>query len=105
MLCHALESYTAVPFSDRVGGVPKSPMHRPAYQGCNPISDVWSSYALTQCAKYFARAVTNPDDDEAREQMCLAATAAGVGFGMHHFMCALCSHECSFLLSALCRYE
>ena len=32
-------------------------------------------------SKYFVRAVENPDDDEAREKMQLAAAFAGVGFG------------------------
>lgn len=43
-------------------------------------SDIWSGFALTQCAKYLARAVEDRDD-EALEKMCLASTAAGVGFG------------------------
>jgi hydroxyacid-oxoacid transhydrogenase len=50
-------------------------------QGCNPISDIWSGYALRQCAKYLLRAVSDGSDIEARENMCLASTAAGVGFG------------------------
>lgn len=80
VLCHALESFTAVPFHKR-SLAPISPEFRPAYQGCNPVSDIWSSYALQQCSKYLLRAVQNPDDLEAKEQMCLASTAAGVGFG------------------------
>lgn len=81
VLCHALESFTAVPYAKR-GPAPSSPMLRPAYQGCNPISDIWSGFALQQCAKYLTRAVEN-NDPEAREKMCLASTAAGVGFGMY----------------------
>lgn len=79
VLCHALESYTAVPYHKR-GPAPSSPLLRPAYQGCNPISDIWSGFALQQCHKYIARAVED-DDPIAREQMALASTAAGVGFG------------------------
>jgi hydroxyacid-oxoacid transhydrogenase len=79
VLCHALESYTAVPYFKR-SAAPASPMLRPAYQGCNPISDIWSAFALKQCMKYLPRAVED-NDPEAREQMCLASTAAGVGFG------------------------
>jgi hydroxyacid-oxoacid transhydrogenase len=79
VLAHALESYTAVPYHQR-SAAPPTPMHRPAYQGCNPISDIWSGFALQQCAKYLVRAVEERDD-EALEQMCLASTAAGVGFG------------------------
>ena len=54
---------------------------RPAYQGSNPISDVWSLQALRMVAKYLVRAVDDPSDDEARAQMLLAASYAGVGFG------------------------
>eukprot|EP01034_Spumella_vulgaris_P029748 gene29748-36843_t len=80
VLCHALESFTAVKFNERITGAPSSPLTRPAYQGCNPISDIWSGFALQQTSKFIRRAVED-NDPHAREQMCLAATAAGVGFG------------------------
>jgi hydroxyacid-oxoacid transhydrogenase len=54
---------------------------RPAYQGSNPISDVWSLQALRMVAKYLPRAVKDPGDGEARAKMILAASYAGVGFG------------------------
>ena len=79
VLCHALESYTAVPYQQRHTGAPARPQLRPAYQGSNSISDIWSGYALQQCNKYLLRAVEG--DPYAREQMCLASTSAGVGFG------------------------
>jgi len=79
VLSHAIESYTALPFHERQR--PERPVLRPAYQGSNPISDVWSLEALRWVSKYFVRAVENPDDDEAREKMQLAASYAGVGFG------------------------
>lgn len=84
VLCHALESFTAVPYQKRHTGAPASPQLRPAYQGSNSISDIWSGYALQQCAKYLLRAVEG--DPFAREQMCLASTAAGVGFGKFHLV-------------------
>jgi hydroxyacid-oxoacid transhydrogenase len=79
VLSHALESYTAIPFSDRPH--PERPILRPAYQGSNPISDLWSLEALRLVARYLVRAVEDPSDDEARSHMLLAASFAGVGFG------------------------
>lgn len=51
---HALESYTALPYSQRAP-CPPNPINRPAYQGSNPISDVWSRHALNVVAKYMKR--------------------------------------------------
>ena len=79
VLSHALESYTALPFEQRPH--PDRPALRPAYQGSNPISDVWSLQALRMVAQYLVRAVEDPSDDEARANMLLAASYAGVGFG------------------------
>ncbi|RPA89518.1 Dehydroquinate synthase-like protein [Choiromyces venosus 120613-1] len=80
VLCHALESYTAIPYNERRPR-PTNPILRPAYQGANPISDVFSFKALQMTVKYLPRAVCDPDDQEAQSQMLLAATLAGVGFG------------------------
>jgi len=79
ILSHAIESFTAMPFTGRP--MPDRPALRPAYQGSNPISDVWSMQALRMVATYIVRAVADPSDDEARSQMLLAAAYAGVGFG------------------------
>lgn len=79
VLSHAIESYTAMPFSDR--SLPDRPSARPAYQGSNPISDVWSLQALRMVARYLVRAVEDPADDEARSNMILASAYAGIGFG------------------------
>ena len=76
---HALESYTALPFDRRTR--PERPLLRPAYQGANPISDVWSAEAVRLAARYLLRAVEDPDDEEARGKMLLAASYAGIGFG------------------------
>jgi hydroxyacid-oxoacid transhydrogenase len=79
ILCHAVESYTALPYTDR----PRSerPSQRPPYQGSNPTSDVWSLEALRMVSRFLVRAVDDPSDDEARANMLLAASYAGVGFG------------------------
>src|SRR5215469_12323862 len=79
VLSHAIESYTAIPFRQRPR--PERPILRPAYQGSNPISDLWSLEALRLVATYLRRAVADPADDEARASMLLAASYAGIGFG------------------------
>jgi len=78
ILCHALESYTARPYTsyDR-----KTPGQRVPYCGANPISDMWSEKAMALLAGAFRRAVRDGDDTEARGEMALAATMAGLGFG------------------------
>lgn len=80
VLCHSLESWTAIPYHQRTPR-PSNPLNRPAYQGANPISDIFSLQALRDTVKYLPRAVKDPDDHEAQSQMLLAATLAGVGFG------------------------
>ena len=78
ILCHALESYTARWFTDFDA---KTPEQRVPYCGANPIADMWAEKSLSLLAGAFRRAVRNGDDAEAREQMALAATFAGLGFG------------------------
>lgn len=80
VLCHSLESWTAIPYNERTPR-PTNPINRPAYQGANPISDIFSLQALRSTVQYLPRAVRDPDDFEAQSQMLLAATLAGVGFG------------------------
>jgi hydroxyacid-oxoacid transhydrogenase len=79
VLSHAIESYTAMPFSDRPA--PEHPRMRPAYQGSNPISDIWATKAMEMVASTLERVVNQPDDIEARGTMMLAAAYAGIGFG------------------------
>ncbi|MDE9367288.1 iron-containing alcohol dehydrogenase [Luteipulveratus sp. YIM 133132] len=78
ILCHALESYTARPYTsyDR-----KQPHERVPYCGSNPIADMWSEKALELLAGSFRRAVRDGDDRAARTDMAMAATFAGMGFG------------------------
>ncbi|MCJ1272181.1 hypothetical protein MMC22_012089 [Lobaria immixta] len=80
VLCHSLESWTAIPYHQRIPR-PSNPISRPAYQGANPISDIFSFQALRSTIKYLPRAVRDPDDTEAQSEMLLAATLAGIGFG------------------------
>lgn len=79
VLSHAIESYTTIPYTDRPR--PERPVLRPAYQGRNPISDLWALESLRMVAEFLPRAAADAGDDEARGQMLLAAAYAGIGFG------------------------
>ncbi len=79
ILSHAVESFTALPYTSRPR--PASPALRPAYQGSNPISDIWALQALRMVARCLVPSVEDPENGEARAEMILAASYAGVGFG------------------------
>ena len=79
IVCHALESYTARWYEtyDR-----KTPEQRVTYCGSNPVSDLWSEGSMSLLAAAFRRAVRHGTEDvQARSDMMLAATFAGMGFG------------------------
>ncbi len=78
ILCHALESYTARWYADYDA---KRPEERVPYCGANPIADLWSERALGLLSGAFRRAVRDGSDAAAREELALAATFAGLGFG------------------------
>ena len=79
VLSHAIESFTAIPFDSRPA--PESPALRPAYQGANPVSDIWACRAMEMVARYLPEVLARPEDEIARGQMMLAAAYAGIGFG------------------------
>ena len=79
VLSHALESYTALPYSRRPA--PPSPRLRPMSQGANPWSDLGCGEALRLLGRYLLRAVADANDAEAREQVMWASTFAGIAFG------------------------
>jgi hydroxyacid-oxoacid transhydrogenase len=79
VLCHALESYTARPYTARTA--PPAPAARPMSQGRNPWSDVGSLEALRLVGEHLVRAVRDAADHEAREALAWAATLAGIAFG------------------------
>ncbi|XP_050404210.2 hydroxyacid-oxoacid transhydrogenase, mitochondrial [Patella vulgata] len=97
VLCHALESYTALPYNER-SPCPENPNLRPAYQGSNPMSDIWCEHALRITSKYIKRAVYDNDDMEARSAMHHASSYAGIGFG--NSGCHAC-HGLSYSISGL----
>ena len=78
VLSHGIESFTAKPFNQReYFGDPKL---RPAYQGSNPISDIWAKSTIKMVAENIVESTLN-NNETSREKMMLAASAAGVGFG------------------------
>ncbi|GIT19446.1 MAG: hypothetical protein CM1200mP39_22520 [Dehalococcoidia bacterium] len=77
VLCHGIDLHSSALFTTTA---PPTPAHPPAYQGSNPISDVWALAALDLVGNNILNAVLD-DDDNARSNMALAATFAGVGFG------------------------
>ena len=78
IVCHAVESYTAKDYRrfDR-----KRPEDRVAYCGSNPMSDLWCEQAMRLVARSFRTAVERGTDVDARTDMMMAATFAGMGFG------------------------
>ena len=79
VLSHALESYTARPYTARER--PATPGARPMSQGANPFSDIACAEAMRILGANIVRAVSDPNDAEARERMLFAALLAGIGFG------------------------
>merc|ERR1712176_591827 len=79
VLCHAMESYTALPFNQRPR--PDSPVLRPAYQGSNPLSDIWSLNAMEKVLQNLKQFLADPENPEPRYNMLLSSTMAGIGFG------------------------
>ena len=78
ILCHALESYTARPYTTYER---KRPEERVPYCGANPIADMWAEKAMSLLAESFRTAVRDGGDADARGKMAMAATFAGMGFG------------------------
>jgi alcohol dehydrogenase class IV len=79
VLTHAVESYTARPFTSRPK--PAHPGQRPPYQGSTPYNDIGSLAAIRLGGRYLVRAVRDATDVEARHQLMFASTLAGLAFG------------------------
>ena len=78
ILCHAAESYTAKPYTSFTR---KRPEERVPYCGSNPLADMFAEESLRLLSHSLVAAVTDGSDLQAREDMALAATFAGLGFG------------------------
>ena len=96
-------SFSSLTFSSYTERTPRptNPILRPAYQGSNPVADIFSMWALRTTVKYLPRIAKDSTDHEARSQMLcvltlllntisannlhgycsLAASFAGIGFG------------------------
>jgi hydroxyacid-oxoacid transhydrogenase len=79
VISHAIESYTARPWTARPRSTPVSA--RPMSQGSNAWSDLGSLEALRLGGRALLRAFRDPEDDEARGELAWAATLAGIAFG------------------------
>ncbi len=96
----AMPSSRIRPARSTHGREPDGPAARPAYNGSNPISDIWAAKALELLGRWFRRAVDDPGNLDAREGMMLAATFAGIGFGnagVH------IPHACAYPIAGLVR--
>ena len=79
ILSHAIESFTALPYLARPR--PRSPRASAGVSGIEPDQRHLGAAGAADRREYLVRAVEDPGDDEARAQMILAASYAGVGFG------------------------
>jgi alcohol dehydrogenase class IV len=79
VLSHAIESYTARPFTAR--SRPATPSARPLSQGANPYGDLACLEAVRIAARHLEAAVNDPADRPARDRLMFAGLLAGIGFG------------------------
>lgn len=96
LISHALEAFTARPHTVRPA--PARPTLRPTTQGANLFSDIIGREALKLAGEYAVRAVADPKDEEARDNISWAATLAGIAFantGTH------APHAMSYPVSAM----
>src|SRR5437667_8244302 len=75
-LTHAIEAYTAV--DNAVFPLPEG--ERSIYQGRHPLGNLLAEKAIALIGSNLRRAVRRGDDLEARENMALGATLAGLSF-------------------------
>ena len=95
---HAVESFTARPFTHRPA--PEDPAVRPVIQGANPYSDLNCLEAIRLIGENLVKAVRDPRDFVARENLSFAGLLAGIGFGTAG--CHL-PHGMSYAVSGLVR--
>lgn len=75
-LTHAIEGFTNTRSQDL-----DLPIDEPfAYEGKNPLSDLFAEQAIRLVHRSLVKAVESPTDRQAREDMALAATLGGLAF-------------------------
>jgi alcohol dehydrogenase class IV len=99
VLTHAIESYTARPYTMRPR--PEKPSMRPTSQGANPYSDLSCLEAIRIAGKYLEQAVLDPDNQDAREPLMFAGMLAGIGF--NNAGCHI-PHGMSYAVSGLAKH-
>ena len=75
-LTHAIEGFTATDYRELV----TPPGQGSGYEGSYPFGDLIAEQAIRLIAKSLVKAVHEPDNKEARDDMALAATLAGIAF-------------------------
>lgn len=75
-LVHAIEGYTARRWSDMHLADPQAR----AYEGAHPLGKLLGLEAMKLIGQHLVRAVRHANDHEARDQMALAASYAGMSF-------------------------
>ncbi|HUG70731.1 MAG TPA: iron-containing alcohol dehydrogenase [Pirellulaceae bacterium] len=75
-LTHAIEGYTATDYRD----LATPPGEACAYEGSFPLGDVIAEKAIWLIGENLARAVNEPENHRARDNMALASTLAGIAF-------------------------
>lgn len=75
-LVHAIEGYTARRWSDMHLADPQAR----AYEGAHPLGKLLALEAIKLIGRNLVRAVNDPENQDARDQMALAASYAGMAF-------------------------
>jgi alcohol dehydrogenase class IV len=77
-LSHAIEAYITRRYDRKLK--PSTPKERPVYGGGTLLTDLFAEKAIELVGQYLPQAVCNGNDLEARTQMALAASFAGIAF-------------------------
>lgn len=75
-LTHAIEGYTATDYRELVTPTAEAS----AYEGSFPLGDIIAEEAIRLIGENLSRAVNEPENREARDNMALASTLAGIAF-------------------------